>query len=274
MRYASSVRYGGQIISAVDCDYQSYKNLGLLCPNCKDAVFFQGQSSRALEQKIISIPPHFKHFAAKDPALVQQCEARVAKYDAKELLRRATSVRNQRLKLLHRWFWQIFTVHHDSLATEAEKSIDQMKVIQFESGLILSLEEQFTKLLDCQTAFKTEARSLVAQISDQTYLNRISKSGEMTEKAVAILKSLCARIDYKMHDLIIGEIIDFLFAKSSRHLLFLVYQAAILYVCSYEDTKKWANNSLESAEFYEIIAEPMCMKLVEIPWAEEFAKLT
>ena len=105
--------YGGVLIAATDADHDSYKRLGLLCPHCKDAVFLQAPSQRQGEGKIVAIPTHFKHFKAKDPALVKECENRVNKYDAKEIRRSAARARNQRLRLLQRRFWEILTVYYE-----------------------------------------------------------------------------------------------------------------------------------------------------------------
>lgn len=74
--------YNAQLIDAVDADYDDYKDLGLLCPHCKQLVFLQAVSQRLVGNTLVEIPPHFKHFKAKDPALVKKCVARVAKYDA------------------------------------------------------------------------------------------------------------------------------------------------------------------------------------------------
>ena len=105
--------YGGVLIAATDADHDSYKRLGLLCPHCKDAVFLQAPSQRQGEGKTVAIPAHFKHFKAKDPALVKECENRVNKYDAKEIRRQAARARNQRLRLLQRRFWEILTSYYE-----------------------------------------------------------------------------------------------------------------------------------------------------------------
>lgn len=115
MRYASAMYFGGQLIEATDADYDSYKSLGLLCPNCKSAVFLQAISQRQVGSTLVEIPPHFKHFKAKDPALVKECEARVAKYDAKAIQRRAALARNQRLRLLQRKFWEMLIGYYESI---------------------------------------------------------------------------------------------------------------------------------------------------------------
>lgn len=51
MKYASSIRYTGQLVEAIDRDYQFYKELGLFCPNCKSSVFLQEESEHVLEEK-------------------------------------------------------------------------------------------------------------------------------------------------------------------------------------------------------------------------------
>jgi hypothetical protein len=44
---ASSIRFGGLLVEASDCDYTSFKHLGLLCPICKRSVFLVGAKQRA-----------------------------------------------------------------------------------------------------------------------------------------------------------------------------------------------------------------------------------
>jgi len=44
MKYAAAIFYGGQLLDAADANYGSYKELGLLCPNCKSPVFLQAIS--------------------------------------------------------------------------------------------------------------------------------------------------------------------------------------------------------------------------------------
>ncbi|MHC5779698.1 competence protein CoiA family protein [Nostoc sp.] len=100
MRFAASIRYGGQLIEAIDADYEDYKRLALICPECKSGVFLRKKSERA--------SAHFAHFKASDPALVKQCELRVSCYSQEDLERKATQARNQRLRLLQRWFWEVY----------------------------------------------------------------------------------------------------------------------------------------------------------------------
>ncbi len=63
----------------------------------KEGVFLQAISQRQQGDKSITIPAHFKHFKANDSALAKLCEARVAKYDASEIQRKAAEARNLRL---------------------------------------------------------------------------------------------------------------------------------------------------------------------------------
>ena len=102
MQFAESIRYGAQLIDAKDCDYNSYKQLGLLCPECKNPVFLRGEYVKTSSKTGVEyrVRPAFAHFRAVDPIQVLACENRVAKYDKKELERRANKARNQRLKLL------------------------------------------------------------------------------------------------------------------------------------------------------------------------------
>lgn len=110
MQFAASIRYGGQLIKAADADYNSYRHLGLICPECKNPVFVRAEHTRTATKsgESIKVGQSFAHFKAKDPAQVLACENRVAAYNRQDLEKKASAAKNQRLKLLHRWFWDIY----------------------------------------------------------------------------------------------------------------------------------------------------------------------
>jgi hypothetical protein len=58
MLLASSIRYGGILVEAPECDYNSFKHLGLLCPICKRSVFLVAPKMRpAHNRKIKRVNP-------------------------------------------------------------------------------------------------------------------------------------------------------------------------------------------------------------------------
>lgn len=63
MQLASSLRYGGLLVKAVDCDHEAYRNLGLVCPNCHESVFMVQEHIRYFEEtdKTVKVIQHFSH---------------------------------------------------------------------------------------------------------------------------------------------------------------------------------------------------------------------
>lgn len=303
MRYASSMFFGGQLIDADDADYDSYRDLGLLCPNCKEAVFLQATSQRHVGETLIQIPAHFKHFkASKDPALVKECESRVQKYDALEFQRRASQVRNQRLRLLQRHFWSIFTCYYESefavpmgSATESVPDEFTGQMRQLLSNQFLSENLEYTKQLIHQfvEALFNHAHILISW--DRSNLN----IGVNPSYAIQhhFRQSLSGKLDRQMQELIASEVLDFLHSKSSRPLvekLFtvacwdLVYTLADGIKLGFTDAdgsdlvvKQVSGSLVVRAQFLNIpqnreifyfyAVNDICLWLAMVPWAKQFS---
>jgi len=118
MLLASSIRYGGLLIEAGDCDYNSFKHLGLLCPICKRSVFLVAPTQRqahnrknkageSIAVKGSSVVSHFAHHPEVDRSTVDDCELRSAKITLIQRLQAETTSRNQRRKILQSHCWKI-----------------------------------------------------------------------------------------------------------------------------------------------------------------------
>lgn len=226
MHYASAIFYGGQLIDAADADYDSYKDLGLLCPHCKEPVFLQTASQRQGSVTLIQIPAHFKHFKAKDPVLVKECEARVARYDAKEVERRVSQARNQRLRLLQRRFWDILTDYYES---ELDPPFDITKILEsLENNFITQIGRTFSNkfLVENLDDSKHWTRQFVeAGFTGGHILISWSRNspnaGVIPSAAIQhhFRESLSGKLDRQMQELIACEVLDFLHSKSARPLV-------------------------------------------------------
>lgn len=281
MKYAAAIRYGGQLVEAAEVDYESYKALGLLCPNCKEPVFLQGASRRLTRDKVVQVPCHFKHFAAKDPALVKQCEARVAKYDQSEVQRRATIARNQRLKLLQRWFWTIFSKYSSSEvdvhlqwykqsvseknrnAFEEESSFAFIKNV----GFLKSIADYFIKNIteDCERYIQYLMQERVSGVS-----------ADAVQKDIALIRR-ASSLDLELQRLVVHEILDFLCTSSSRSLLkqLLIISLSILnseihFKNSPDFTSRFAQKPDNT---YKWCSKIFVTRTCAIPWLDEFANL-
>lgn len=132
MKYASAMKYGGELVDAVDCDYDSFKELIPLCPNCKEPVFLRtGGPRESVKGKAYQIGPHWCHFKGISAEQVAGCELRVNGYTEKDRAKIAAQARGQRLKLLQRWFWEVFALSHkESFEDGIESAIKKANTFQ------------------------------------------------------------------------------------------------------------------------------------------------
>ena len=286
MKFASSIRYGGQLIEAADVGYSDYKKLGLLCPNCKSPVFLQLESTRQLPSKNVIIPSHFKHFEVKNVDLVRACEMRVAKYDQKEIEKRQTQARNQRLKTLQRHFMTLVCkAYRMRLFNDAE--IDCKNVPSGTRELIL-LNTQ--NIYEDITARKTHLfcllKTKVNDIRGRKYANPM---WQLEEEEVSVFDKLTSKIDLAMHELICTEIIEFLLSKSSHPIFSRIIKFCLyLYLVSLHSFDKGGSNNVmgnglsDFCRQYRVDAysrdalylstvDQLSIILVSVPWADEFA---
>lgn len=292
MKYASSIRYGGQLIDALDVDYSAYKHLGLLCPNCKEPVFLQAGSVRQLGDKRAQVPAHFKHFRCSDPALVKQCEARVATYDAKELERRASQSRNQRFKLLQKHFWGIICDEKSDVRSSGNffKKVESARDV-YPNNLVLAVVYE-SLIKDCvkyliknkdevnnriipfafdvinKINYKEGIDDLLQKgVIKQSMLGLKCSEGELDiafEQIQKRCKHLSNSLNLKLHQMIIEEIVSFLLIKRNRKLLVKLLRFAIVYIPpQYYECEE---------DFIRAAIHNFVNHLVEIPWASEFAK--
>ncbi len=303
MRYASSMFFGGQLIDAAEADYDSYRDLGLLCPNCKEAVFLQATSQRQGGNTLIQIPAHFKHFkASKDAALVKECESRVQKYDASEFQRRASQVRNQRLRLLQRHFWNIFASYYESefgvlMSSTIESLPDEFtgQMRQLLSNQFLSENLEYTQQLIRQfvEALFNHAHILISWDRSKPNIG-VNPSYAIQNH---FRQSLSGKLDLKMQKLIACEVLDFLHSNSSRPLVEKLFTVACWdLVYSLADgiklgfigadgsdlVEKRVSGSLvvraqflnipQNREiFYFYAVNDICLWLAMLPWAKQFS---
>lgn len=113
MKQAKSMYLGGEIVRAIDCDFSSSKNLGIVCPYCSEAVFLRSggmrdQTLRNGQKKTQIVNPYFAHYAGGSYNAFE-CENRSMSAEGRERLRTiAIEARNQRLDLYNRRLWEMF----------------------------------------------------------------------------------------------------------------------------------------------------------------------
>lgn len=114
MKYAKSMKYGGELINAMECDYDSWFTLGVVCPECDESLYLRAGGHRISSKgKPYKVGAHWCHRQGT-PEQVASCEKRVNNYTEKEKAKISAQAKGQRLKLLQRWFWKVVCKYHDS----------------------------------------------------------------------------------------------------------------------------------------------------------------
>jgi hypothetical protein len=303
MRYASSIRYGGELIEAEDCDYESYKSLGLLCPECRDPVFLRAEGTRQVKGKDVKIGAHFSHFPGKDPAIVLACENRIKSYNTEDLERKANQSRGQRLKLIQRWFYEV--IKATPLFKEGRQKAEQLGWVYlidpqevevddpdkylskiFENTLqncISLLREERLKKEICIEFDRMFAHAIYTKELSQKLLTQSISETE----AFVLLKEFgsikeddlkyhieMTRLDRRMQKLICCEILDFLSTPRTKPILsnILLYASALSEFHHVYEYPEYLHELYKGATDKGDLSF-LCQMIAQVPWQTEFERL-
>lgn len=280
MKYASAMKYGGELVDAVDCDYDSFKELIPLCPNCKEPVFLRtGGPRESVKGKAYQIGPHWCHFKGISAEQVAGCELRVNGYTEKDRAKIAAQARGQRLKLLQRWFWDVVKQHSWGLVWILENGGELISnstdpVVTYVDSDVLAIRKQIIADLDKYSA----EQILDFVLSPRNQLGRYIRSGYewfySTEYGNDGFEIYMQRILSRPQDMKVSlEVLHFLASRQNFHLLqsFLNTMASCLWSAARsmydgdedEVKEKWWEDPLSA----------LVLWVFEIPWASEFQRL-
>lgn len=108
MKLASSLYEGGKLIDAAEANYEYSRELGMICPFCKEAVFLAREHLR----KNSSVRASWRHYRVSTQSAF--CEERALSTQGKEILKQLQpEARGQRLTLFNRRFWDIYRYEKD-----------------------------------------------------------------------------------------------------------------------------------------------------------------
>lgn len=312
MKYAASMRYGGELIAATDADYDSYKHLGLLCPECKEPVFLRAEGTRVRNGKEIPIGAHFCHFQAKDVELAKECENRIGGYTKEEIEKRAAVARGQRLKLMQKWFWEAFCHANDnrdfpvSHIYKGQKDLLGEKVVNKIMPLyrvdrrknIERIKKRFQDVYQALLEGRiilTDAKCESAANDANPPLNSVIVSRDLQ---YLFFRETSQRLNTRLHRLILNEVFDFVFAFSNQGVLKRLFVIAS-YLCfdaiadgntlqleilpqqvcgrlpdgSLGSNFDFLDNRKNLTFFYSILLTHVFVWISTTPWAEEFERL-
>ena len=260
MKFASSIRYGGELVGAAEVDYDAYRHLGLICPHCSGPVFFTAAHERRLgcQGMKASIPAQFRHFKASDPVLVKICQARVAQYNQKEVAVRATIARNQRLKIMQRWFWHILTDRAPAIIPYLDDPDVQSDRYMTQRVLVGVIREKFAQQCDKDAAWVIK-----------TMLEPGGKGWKVTQRRLLEDLQKLTLADIRLHLAILCEIFKFMQSRSSTHMFdqLIVASTGLTYY-SVEGKKALS----EGVDISDMAYRRLVGLIAVIPWADEFNK--
>jgi len=306
MKSASAMKYGGELVDAVDCDYDSFKELIPLCPNCKEPVFLRtGGQRESVKGKAYQIGPHWSHFKGISKEQVAGCELRVNGYTEQDRAKIAAQARGQRLKLLQRWFWQVFK---DNLTTtfripksEIEANFEVIEKSLLGTGrpieypMLCSTEWIDASPFEVKEKQYDEVWEYVFKETNEAPLNAALYLpcvpdfvdsvrhywGEKRESVcshydgyIQSATFLPSDIDVLLHKKIMIEIHSFLMSAKSRSILGSTMALTILKMSCNSVTGGWFSRQMcDGYHPADVMTSALALAICIIPWASEFQRL-
>jgi len=271
------MKYGGELVKAEDCDYDSFKQLVPLCPNCKEPVFLRiGGDRLSVKGKEYKIGPHWCHFKGISVEQVAGCEARVSGYTHKDKQRIAAQARGQRLKLLQRWGLSVLT---SSPAFSVEDAQTQLKLIRENTTTGSAINYITREIRKDKKRFSTVFFSMTPSVFwkyvKETIPNSVANSPDADIELVRISETLKAGIDVEtmpdrqrgLHLLYASEFFWMICSDLQSELLYLMVAATM-----YGRIKMNAPVVDKEKHVIECFLHVYAV-LTTIPWAAEFQRL-
>lgn len=223
MRYAKAMYLAGEIVQANECNFNSSKDLGLVCPLCSQAVYLRSgalreQLLRNGQKKLQIINPYFAHY--KTGFFDYNCDNRILTKEGRDRLEKIKiKARNQRLKLYNRHLWEMFAEDRNvkkSFARSLIKTIGKRKIqalvhpvreeIRLNTPIYYSaIVEQLQLILD-KPKFESLTNSLFI----------VSSHPEEREKQYHYFANNC---DRRVHLAVCSEILDFCTTRTAGYFL-------------------------------------------------------
>jgi hypothetical protein len=258
MQLALSIRYGGQFVDAGECDYNSFRDLGLLCPICRKTVYLvaatrreshyrQGKDNKVSVVKEASVPAHFCHHPDTNKESVEACENRASKITVTQRLAAESKARGQRQRAFMAHFWKI--IQSSARIIDFEDCCEAVKscYIQGYTGLGRSerdAEYFFQAMIDacladardCLSKYHLEdiieSIGIWVQMGGKTSVSRANTLGSVISDSIQEWRS--SVLDTRMQSRITHEAIQFLCQKKQSNML----RELVIYAIYYTTTKR------------------------------------
>ncbi len=239
------MRYGGLLIDASECDYNSFKQLGLLCPICNRPVFLVQAAQReahtrknkdggSVAVKESSVLAHFSHFPDVSKEQVEECELKTKQITQTQRTAIAVKAKGQRLKMLQSNLWKMLKTSFRLYYAEGMETILED----------LFLEASFMNAMRSKAYLDKLVETCALSMMHPTNLKVVKESFEQGCKSWSALAESYpgddneflysgfknwpnSVLDTKMHEAICLEVLDFLSTKMQRPIFNLLIKYSI-----------------------------------------------
>jgi hypothetical protein len=231
MKQAKSIYLGGEIVSADDCDYQSYKFLGLICPYCSEAVFLRSGSIRETtlrnkKQSTQIVQPSFAHY--KGSLTSMECENRATTKEGRERIKAIIiESRNQRLELFNKRLWDLIksdrNIREKKISNIVKSFIDNREL----QVLALQTRRYWAEILPRIYEIFDSMREVNDFTASHSLMGSPLKTAEDMAEEKAAFEGYFGTVSKQFHYTVCTEVADFLTTHTSGHAFYWLTRAAI-----------------------------------------------
>lgn len=271
MLQAKSMYFGGDIVSAKECNYNSYAELGLKCPFCNSAVFLRTASHRVINSVEKPISAYFAHYPSGSDDN-WDCEARAKTIGGdREIGQIKIEAKKQRLKIYNAKLWEI-------LAVNIGISRQHMQIIRKQVGdrkiekVTKAIQIEIAKSLD-KLCHEMDEMSQWISSRDPRYLKMISKLEHDVQAVFLQNSEYLSQCNQRLHTAICREVLEFLGTNSGKWALSKLAALSIYtQVIDLEKPKLNRSMRIDDLTNYQF-ALSTAYYLIRTHWAKEISKL-
>ncbi|WP_200929937.1 hypothetical protein [Nostoc piscinale] len=184
MEYAISIYKPGERVYPEQCDFNSYFDLYLLCPECKQEVYLRNGNF---------IKPYFAHFHATNSRKVKPCSLRVSSDENAIDTSKIIEDRGQRLKIIQQHILSMLYIGK-------EKLVDDISFSYWFNSIKNDNNPTINKIIDNCIEYFIKNRQLV----EDKYITHPAKTTNkhirlQQQIALEVMNYLCANAKYNFH---------------------------------------------------------------------------
>jgi hypothetical protein len=274
MKHAAAMKYGGELVAAQDCDYESYLLLGTLCPECKEPVYLKSGGDRvSVKGKPYKIGPHFSHRKGTSEEQIAACETRVSNYTDKDRQRIAAKAKGQRLKLLHRWFWSVVKNKAPDNGETGLESLPHYFDDHYQGPIYFDSKDLDSIALEIKKTIRENSFDEIWNIACKSPLALVgffSWGDDRDDESEWFLTDRTASIT-EIDKKITVEVLEYISGKLSRPTLYSLCNATVIALDCFASIMEY--DKQERADYAASYLEAIYFWLFHIPWAAEFQRL-